>query len=174
MTNKNIQSDRAKKRRKARIQPPLIIGWREYVSLPQLGLDDFTAKIDTGALTTALHATDIRRFTGEDGRDWVEFHPPDLGHSAPEICRARVSDHRQVKNSGGIAEDRYFIRTDLKVEHRVFLVEISLTDRGEMKYPMLIGRTALRGHGLVVDCGHSWLTRPRKPKKNHKSQGVTK
>lgn len=174
MTHKTPQSDRAKRKRRAQDLSPLVIGWREYVSLPQLGLNDFTAKIDTGALTTALHATDIRPFSGEDGRTWVEFRPPDLGHSAPDLCRARVSDHRQVKNSGGMTEDRYFIRTNLKVEHREFLVEISLTDRGEMKYPMLIGRTALRGHGLVVDCGHSWLTRPRKPKKIRKSQGVTK
>lgn len=166
--HKTAKGGRRPKARKRHAPPPLIIGWREFVSLPQLGLDDFTAKIDTGALTTALHATDIRPYRAEDGKEWVQFRPPDLGHEAPDLCHARVTDHRQVKNSGGATEDRYFIRTDLKVEQRVFLVEISLTDRGEMKYPMLIGRTALRGHGLVVDCGHSWLTRPRRPKSGRK------
>ena len=165
MTPKPDKDSRPKKKkRKHRAPPPMIIGWREYVSLPELDLTFFTAKIDTGALTTALHATDIRPFTDAGGREWVEFRPPDLGHAAPDMCCARVSDHRQVKNSGGGTEDRYFIRTDLQIEHRRFLVEISLTNRGEMKYPMLIGRTALRGHGLVVDCGHSWLTRPKKRK----------
>ncbi len=168
MMTKTAKGDHPRKKRKHRAPPPMIIGWREFVSLPELGLLDFTAKIDTGALTTALHATDIRRYISDNGKEWVQFRPPDLGHAAPEICHARVTDHRQVKSSSGASEDRYFIRTNLKVEQREFLVEISLTDRGEMKYPMIIGRTALRGHGLVVDCGHSWLTRPRKPKSGHK------
>ncbi|PRY26439.1 hypothetical protein CLV78_101534 [Aliiruegeria haliotis] len=169
MTPKHTEDAPPPPKKKQRAHPPLTIGWREYVSLPELGLNDFTAKIDTGALTTALHATDIRTYTADNGNVWVQFRPPDLGHEAPEICHARVSDHRKVKNSGGVSEPRYFIRTNLRVEQRVFLVEISLTDRGELKYPMIIGRTALRGHGLVVDCGHSWLTRP-KPKKNRSKE----
>lgn len=168
MMTKTAKGDQTKKTRKRRVPPPLIIGWREFVSLPELGLSDFTAKIDTGALTTALHATDIRRYIADNGKEWVQFRPPELGHEAPAICHARVSDHRRVRNSSGTTEDRYFIRTNLRVEQREFLVEISLTDRGEMKYPMIIGRTALRGHGLVVDCGHSWLTKPRKRKSAHK------
>lgn len=148
-----------KPRRKRPAKPPLTIGWRETVSLPELGLLDFAAKIDTGARTTALHATDITPYR-ENGEDWVRFRPPDLRHPAPEFCRARIRDSRGVKNSGGSVEERLFIRTHLMIEKRSFLVEISLTDRGELRYPMIIGRNALRGHRLVVDCGHSWLTRP--------------
>ncbi len=142
-------------------KPPLIIGWREYVSLPDLGLVDFTAKIDTGARTTALHASDIVRYKSDDGQVWVQFRPPELGHAAPDLCHARVTDFRSVKNSGGTSEERFFIRTRLHIGERAFLIEASLSDRAEMKYPMIIGRTALRGHRLVVDCSHSWLTKPK-------------
>ncbi|RYH11829.1 RimK/LysX family protein [Tropicimonas sp. IMCC6043] len=149
-----------KTRRKRPAKPPLTIGWREVVSLPELGLLDFAAKIDTGARTTALHATEITAYRQDDGELWVQFRPPDLKHPAPDLCHARVSDRRGVKNSGGSVEERLFIRSRLMIEKRSFLVEISLTDRGELRYPMIIGRNALRGHRLVVDCGHSWLTRP--------------
>ena len=149
-----------KPRRKKPAKPPLIIGWREYVSLPELGLLDFTAKIDTGALTTALHATEILPYRTDDGERWVQFCPPNVGHEAPGLCQAKITDRRLVKNSGGGTEERYFIRSRLQVGKRTFMVEISLTDRGELRYPMIIGRKALRGHRLVVDCSHSWLTRP--------------
>lgn len=141
-------------------KPPLVIGWREIVSLPDLGLELFQAKIDTGARTTALHALDIESFE-KDGRQWVRFRPPALGHSAPEFCEAPLADRRAVKNTSGIPEKRYIIKTHLHLADRNYIIEISLADRGDMKYPMIIGRTAISGHRLLVDCSHSWLTEPR-------------
>ncbi|MFW5801159.1 MAG: ATP-dependent zinc protease [Spirochaeta sp.] len=140
-------------------KPPLVIGWREIVSLPDLGFEMFEAKIDTGARTTALHALDIEPFQ-KDGREWVRFRPPVLKQGAPEFCEAHLADRRAVKNTSGIPEKRYIIRTHLHLADRNYLIEISLADRGDMKYPMIIGRTAISGHRLLVDCSHSWLTRP--------------
>ena len=65
-----------------------------------------------------------------------------------------------VKNTGGVPDYRVIIRTHLHIERRNFLIDVSLADRAEMTFPMIIGRTALRYHRLLVDCGKSWLTRP--------------
>lgn len=139
------------------------------MSLPDLGLDEFRAKIDTGARTTALHAIDVETFRRE-GSLMVRFRPPDLGHAAPRVCETEVHDIRSVKNTGGVSEERIIIRTHLHVEKRNFLIDLSLADRGEMTFPMIIGRTALRYHRLLVDCGRSWLTRPAPMPKKKKDK----
>ena len=148
--------------RKTTSKKPLIIGWREVVSLPDLGLENFRAKIDTGARTTALHATHIRTFE-EDGIRYVQFRPPRLGHPRPRSVTARVFDERPVRNTGGVPEVRVIIRTHLHLANRNFLIEVSLANRRNMTYPMIIGRTAIRYHSLLVDSGRSWLTRPSSP-----------
>ena len=140
---------------------PLIIGWRENISLPDLGLVDIKAKIDTGARTTALHADHIRTYD-RDGESWVEFHPsthaglPDSG-----LCHARLHDQRPIKNTSGVPQSRFVIRTLLDVADRSFLIEVSLSDRADMAFPIIVGRTALRKHRLLVDPGRSWLTKPK-------------
>ncbi len=134
-----------------------MIGWRERVSLPDLGLGWFAAKIDTGARTTALHATDITPFE-RDGVPWVRFRPDVPDGAGPRLCHAELVDTRGIKNTSGIREDRIVIRTHLQLADRRFLVEISLTDRSDMTFPMIIGRSALRRRGLLIDCGRSWLT----------------
>ncbi|MEX5728187.1 hypothetical protein Ga0609869_001540 [Rhodovulum iodosum] len=148
--------------------PPLVIGWREIVDLPDLGLDRVKAKIDTGARTTALHAGDLR-FYDAGGAQWVEFRPPDLGHVAPDLCRARVHDRRAIKNTSGVPEERVIIRTHLHIANRNFLIEVALANRGDMAFPIIIGRTAIRYHRLLVDSGRSWITRP-KPLKRPKAK----
>lgn len=140
-------------------KPPLVIGWREIVSLPDLGLMEFQAKIDTGARTTALHAENIERFR-RNGTGWVRFTPTDLGHAAPDICEARILTTRAIKNTSGVPEERIIIRTHLHIEKRNFLIDVSLADRTEMAFPIIIGRTALRNHRLLVNCSRSWLTKP--------------
>lgn len=140
-------------------KPPLVIGWREIVSLPDLGLMEFKSKIDTGARTTALHAENIETFRRK-GTDWVRFTPPDLGHAAPQECEAKILTLRAVKNTSGVPEERIIIRTHLHVEKRNFLIDVSLADRTEMAFPMIIGRTALKNHRLLVNCSRSWLTVP--------------
>jgi hypothetical protein len=89
---------------------PLVIGWREIVALPDLGLEAFRAKIDTGARTTALHATHIATYL-EDGAEWVAFRPPRIGPGPRRTCRARIADRRQIKNTSGRPEERIVIRT---------------------------------------------------------------
>jgi hypothetical protein len=140
-------------------KPPLVIGWREIVTLPDLGLEAFRAKIDTGARTTALHASHIATCV-EDGAEWVTFRPPRIGPHTPKTCRARVADRRQIKNTSGRPEERIVIRTHLHIAARNFLIDVSLADRADMRFPMIIGRSAIRNHRLLVDSGRSWLTRP--------------
>jgi hypothetical protein len=129
----------------------LVVGWREWVALPGIGVSAIKAKIDTGARTSSLHARDIEPFEGEDGREWVRFSlRPNLRH--PEFvvdCQAPASEHRQVRSSSGEPEDRYFIVTSVAIGGIEWEIEMSLTSRDKMKFRMLLGREALRGRCLV-------------------------
>lgn len=133
-----------------------MIGWREIVSLPELGLNSLKAKTDTGARTTALHASNI---VGIEiaGQPWVEFVPDHDEQEAGILCKAPVMHIRNITNTSGIPEERYIIATRLcigKLEHRI---EISLTNRSGMKFPVILGRTALRLMRLNVNPSRSWL-----------------
>jgi hypothetical protein len=129
----------------------LVVGWREWVALPGIGVSAIKAKIDTGARTSSLHARDIEPFEGEDGREWLRFSiRPNLRH--PEFvvdCQAPASEHRQVRSSSGEPEDRYFIVTAVAIGGIEWEIEMSLTSRDKMKFRMLLGREALRGRCLV-------------------------
>jgi len=135
------------------------VGWRELVQLPQLSKARIPAKIDTGARTSSLHATDITRFE-RDGHRWVRFRL-DIGdgHSEPVVCEAPRHDHRVITSSNGQSEERLIIKTDLKIGAHRFRAEFSLADRSDMKFPILIGRMALRGR-FLVDSGRSYLQSP--------------
>jgi len=132
------------------------IGWREVVGLPDLGLPALHAKIDTGARTSALHASHVRRFA-QDGRQWVEFRPPRIGKTTPQRCILPVADEREVKNTSGVPEMRIIVRTTLVIGGRRWKIDLSLADRAKMAFPIIIGRSAIRRHGLLVDCGRSYL-----------------
>lgn len=129
----------------------LVIGWREWLALPGIGIPAIKAKIDTGARTSSLHARNIKAFEGEDGREWVKFSlRPNLHH--PEFvvdCEAPASEHRQVRSSSGEPEDRFFIVTTVVLGGVEWEIEVSLTSRDKMKFRMLLGREALRGRCLV-------------------------
>lgn len=140
----------------------LTIGWREIVSLPDLGLMRFKAKIDTGARTTALHADHIR-VEPRDGTDWVSFHPRHLGIARASRLSLPLHARRAVRNTSGVPEERYVVRTHLALADRLYLIELTLADRSDMAFPMIIGRTALRGHRILVDPGRSFLTTPPAP-----------
>lgn len=144
------------KRKKPR-PPKLIIGWRETVSLPDLGLDDFPAKIDTGARTTALHAVRIRPITVK-GEEWVEFLPDHHAFEEAETVARPIADRRDITNTSGVPETRFVIRTPLVIAGRRRMADVSLTDRAGMKFPVIVGRRALRSHRLVVDIAKSWTT----------------
>lgn len=134
----------------------MIIGWREWISLPELGLSELTAKIDTGARTTALHATRVRPFE-RDGRAWVRFHIPHASGLHARDCEALLVDRRPVRNTSGVPEDRYVIQTLLVLGNRHWRIQASLADRKEMKLPIILGRTAIRRHRILVDAGKSFL-----------------
>ena len=138
-----------------------VMGWRETVELPDILPAPFTGKIDSGARSSALHARRIRLLR-EDGADLVEFVPPRLpGQPRPAPMRLPVHDERDVKNTGGVPEGRVFVRTRLRMGRRVWRIELALTDRAGMTHELILGRTAVRGHGLLLDCGRSFLMTPR-------------
>ena len=138
------------------------IGWREWVRLPDLNVGRVKAKVDTGARTSALHAFKIIPFT-KDGAAYVRFvvHPLQRMNTPEVACVALVIDHRGVTDSGGRVEQRYVIRTTLKLGKTSWPIELTLTNRDQMGFRMLIGRQALRRRYLV-DPSRSFLMRKKK------------
>ncbi len=136
----------------------LIVGWREWVALPGLGIPALKAKIDTGARTSALHAYTVEPFT-EAGSARVRFsiRPMRKRKDLELLCEADVYDRRVVSDSGGHREERYIIRTPLSIGGRQWDIELSLTNRDTMLFRMLLGRTAMSNR-LVVDPERSYCT----------------
>ena len=142
------------------------IGWRELVSLPKLGLSGIPAKIDTGARTSSLHAHVLEEIERE-GKKLVRFAVDWDG--VRHECEAIHVDIRGITSSNGETQRRYVIKTPMRIGDVEFRAEISLADRSEMRFPMLIGRSSLRRR-FVVDSGYSWLQTPQmKTTKGHKS-----
>lgn len=137
-------------------KPLPCVGWRELVALPGIGLSGIPAKIDTGARTSSLHARVLDDFE-RDGEHYVRFAVDwdDIAHEGEAV---RV-DLRGITSSNGVTQDRYVIKTPMRIGDIEFRAELSLANRRIMKFPMLIGRTALRRR-FVVDSGHSWLQSP--------------
>lgn len=136
---------------------PLTLGWREWVSLPELGIPGIKAKVDTGARTSALHAFELTPFT-ENGVQRVTFriHPLRGNDERVLTCTADVIDERIVTDSGGHKEQRLVIETLLSVGPHAWPIEITLTARENMLFRMLLGRTAIRGRAQV-DPSRSYL-----------------
>lgn len=139
-----------------------VVGWREWAALPSLGVDRIKAKLDTGAKTSALHAFDVQPLR-IDGEDWVRFsiHPLQRGDINAVSCVAEVVDQRWVTNPGGRRQKRIIIVTDIRMGGEEWPIELSLTDRDEMGFRMLIGRTAMHGR-LVVDPDGSYRVHEKK------------
>jgi hypothetical protein len=132
------------------------IGWRERVGFPDLGISCIRAKMDTGARTSALHAVNIEEFT-RDEELWVSFGVP-LEYDGPIVkCSAKMIETRAIKNTSGVPEDRYVIKTTVILAKRHWHIDVSLADRENMGFPLILGRTALRRHYLLVDPGRSFL-----------------
>jgi hypothetical protein len=133
------------------------IGWREWVSLPDLLIPRIKAKIDTGARSSSLHAFDIEVF--ERGRERLvrfKVHPVQRDTQHTVLSEAKLLGMRQVRNSGGQQESRPVIGTTVELLGRRWLIELTLASRDAMGFRMLLGREALRGRCLV-DAGASFL-----------------
>jgi len=136
-----------------------IIGWREWVALPELGVETLKCKVDTGAKTSALHAFYVEPFE-KDGRQMVRFglHPHQDDTQTELECVAEVFDVRTVSDSGGHKEERYVIKTPLRIGTETFDAEITLTNRDSMAFRMLLGRRAMEGR-FIVDPDASFLSK---------------
>lgn len=142
------------------------LGWREWIDLPELGLSNIKAKIDTGARTSALHAFELRTFE-EDGRQRVEFkmHPNQRDRRTVVLCTADIKDEREVRDSGGHREMRWVIETPIFIGGETWNIELTLTARDDMLFRMLLGRTAMRGRA-IVDPSRSYLAGKRRKKRD--------
>ena len=128
---------------------PIVLGWREWLALPQLGIAAIKAKIDSGARTSALHVDALEEFE-RDGRRWLRFIVPTGRRNAlPVACAAPALDRRAVSDSGGHVTMRWFIRTEFELAGRRWEAEMNLASRRNMLFPLLLGRNALGG--FIVD-----------------------
>jgi len=134
-----------------------VVGWREWVALPGLGIEYTKAKIDTGARTSSLHAFAADRFLRE-GKEWVRFvvHPLQRNVSDSILCTAEVIEDREVRSSTGHVDVRPVIRSEITVAGCTFPIELTLAARDAMGFRMLLGRQALRKR-FTIDPGRSFL-----------------
>lgn len=164
----------------ARSEPQLVVGWREWVALPELADSVTKAKIDTGARTSALHAFDLE-VVERDGIRMAEFELHPRQRTAADAVRVAHEVHafRRVKSSNGKAELRPVILTTARLGDITWPIEVTLTSRDEMGFRMLLGRAAVR-HRFLVDPSRSFLQsgragRPTNPsvrsKKKKKKRG---
>ena len=140
-----------------------IVGWREWVGLPELGISRIKAKIDTGARSSAIHAFDLEAFE-QDGAEWVRFsiHPWQRSDDDHVELALPLLDRREVCSSNGQVEQRYAVAMDVTLAGRTITTVMTLSNRDEMGFRMLIGREAL-GQGFLVDSSRSYAGgRPRR------------
>ena len=138
-----------------------ILGWREWLALPKFGIAAIRAKIDSGARSSALHVEELETYM-KDGVEWVSFTVRTAVGDELRSCRSKVVDRRPVTDSGGHVTERVFIRTELQVAGVSHRIEINLTNRKNMLFPMLLGRTAMAGR-FLVDPERSFVLGDRGP-----------
>ena len=134
-----------------------MLGWREWVGLPELNIAQIKAKVDTGARSSALHAFAIDPYR-KGGQRWVMFaiHPRQKYSDVSIECHALIKDRRLVSDSGGHKQRRYVIETQLILGQSVIITEMTLTNRDSMLFRMLIGRTTLNNR-FIVDPNASYV-----------------
>jgi len=149
----------------------LTLGWREWVGLPDLGLNSIKAKVDTGARTSTLHAFELETYS-EHGKPRVRFkiHPIQKDTDTVVTCVADIVDERFVTDSGGHKEQRLIIMTPLSIGDWSWPIEMTLTARDNMMFRMLLGRTAMKGIAMV-DPSRSYVTgkKPRRKAPRNKN-----
>ncbi len=139
------------------IKQTSIVGWREIIALPELGIGKIKAKIDTGARSSALHAFHIEELQ-RDHKKIVKFqvHPLQRNSKTTITTEAELLEYREVRNSGGVAQLRPVILTAIELGEKTWTIELTLTNRDVMGFRMLLGRQALR-HQFLVDPGKSFI-----------------
>jgi len=144
-----------------------VIGWREWVGLPDFGIEAIKVKVDTGARSSSLHASNLREFE-RDGKKWVRFkvHPIQRKRDATVEIEARIIEYRSVRSSSGKATIRPVVVTRLTLLGITWPVELTLASRDKMGFRMLLGREAFRGR-FLVDVGNSYFG--GKPKRGERT-----
>ncbi|CZF86151.1 ATP-dependent zinc protease family protein [Grimontia marina] len=157
MTDKNTARPAVEDNNQALSNNRLLVGWREWVALPDLGISAIKAKVDTGARTSCLHTFGINEYE-KDGEKWVKFmiHPIQDDSVTEKECHAKVKDMRTVRDSGGHETLRYVIETTMVIGELSYPIEMTLTARDNMVFRMLLGRTAMENR-LMVDPVKSFL-----------------
>ncbi len=135
----------------------MVVGNLENCNLPDLGIESLQVRVDTGAKTSSLHVDNLSKFT-KQGKTWVKFDiHPDLYNVDRVIhCQTRLKDVRRIKSSNGTSEERYVIKTTLSLGNQTWPIEITLADRSDMSYLMLLGREAM-GDRLLVDPSQTFM-----------------
>ncbi|MGV8856975.1 MAG: ATP-dependent zinc protease [Rhodoglobus sp.] len=136
-----------------------VAGWREWVALPEIGVSWIKAKLDTGAHSSAIHASDIEEYVGKDGANWVRFRvmPWQKSDDDAVVVEREVHDRRSVRSSSGHSEDRIVVLLHVELFGHTVTAETTLTDRSDMGFRMLIGREAL-SQGFLIDSSASFLS----------------
>lgn len=139
-------------------RPELVLGWREWITLPELGIPLVKAKIDTGAKTSALHAFELEEWEdGDIAMVTFKIHPIQKREDIVVTCSAPIADRRMVSDSGGHRENRVVIRTPITFGNTTVDSDITLTSRENMLFRMLLGRRTLEEAGAMVDVNGSYL-----------------
>lgn len=135
----------------------ITVGCLETCNLPELGIEDLQVRIDTGAKTSSLHVDNLKKIK-KNGKPWVKFDlHPDIYHVEQVIkCEAALTDLRSIKSSNGDSEKRYVISSLFQLGSNSWPIEITLTDRSDMSYLMLLGREGM-GDRILVDPSTTFL-----------------
>jgi len=155
---------------RAALKPPKqTLGWREWVALPELGVLAVKAKVDTGARSSSLHAEDVS-FYEKKGKTYVQFvigggkRRGKLHHSGDRVCRHPLFELRWITSSNGTRQRRPVIRVEVHLHGQSWPVDLTLSSRSNMGFPMLLGREAVRGR-FVVDPARSYFAKDHVPRK---------
>lgn len=142
-----------------------LIGWREWVGLPEFGITSIKAKVDTGARSSSIHAVNIEQFE-LDGVEKVRFQIAPVQHDDQPLIQAeaKLLCQRTVTDSGGHQEKRPVVLTTVSLGQAIWPIELTLTNRDVMGFRMLLGRQAIRDRFLVHP-GHSFLQSSRRQAK---------
>ena len=147
-----------------------VIGWREWVALPQLGIAYIKPKIDTGARSSSLHVSQVEEFRkGETLYVRFKVHPIQRNRSFGVMAEAEVLEYRNVASSSGQKTLRPVILTEIQILGQRWPIELTLANRDEMGFRMLLGREAIRGR-FLVDAGNSFYAGKLEAKRKKKSR----